>query len=157
MSVWLGVLSLQMRYRSPHQGSLAEWSNALAQGASPQGRGIEAHSCHYRSTLLLRHSTSSQKSTHSQSRRKQGKQRVAEKQRAETQGQTETHRDTRRKQKHRDTQKEQKPKTRRATIQEGFSSSFLLRCPGLVLRAPSAGGFRDTCRQMKHCQFARMV
>ena len=37
-----------------HQGdspgrrdSLAEWSKALAQGASPQGRGFEPHSCHF--------------------------------------------------------------------------------------------------------------
>ena len=28
------------------QDSLAEWSKALAQGASPQGRGFEPHSCH---------------------------------------------------------------------------------------------------------------
>ena len=28
------------------QDSLAEWSKALAQGASPQGRGFEHHSCH---------------------------------------------------------------------------------------------------------------
>ena len=27
------------------QDSLAEWSKALAPGASPQGRGLEAHSC----------------------------------------------------------------------------------------------------------------
>merc|ERR1712023_171484 len=27
------------------QDSLAEWSKALAQGASPQGRGFEPHSC----------------------------------------------------------------------------------------------------------------
>ena len=26
--------------------SLAEWSKALAPGASPQGRGFEPHSCH---------------------------------------------------------------------------------------------------------------
>jgi len=26
--------------------SLAEWSKALASGASPQGRGIEPHSCY---------------------------------------------------------------------------------------------------------------
>ena len=26
--------------------SLAEWSKALASGASPQGRGFEPHSCH---------------------------------------------------------------------------------------------------------------
>ena len=29
------------------QDSLAEWSKALAQGASPQGRGFEPHSCHF--------------------------------------------------------------------------------------------------------------
>ena len=27
--------------------SLAEWSKALAPGASPQGRGFEPHSCHF--------------------------------------------------------------------------------------------------------------
>ena len=32
--------------RSARQDSLAEWSKALAQGASPQGRGLEPHSCH---------------------------------------------------------------------------------------------------------------
>jgi hypothetical protein len=26
---------------------LAEWSKALASGASPQGRGFEPHSCHF--------------------------------------------------------------------------------------------------------------
>ena len=30
------------------QDSLAEWSKALASGASPQGRGFEPHSCHVR-------------------------------------------------------------------------------------------------------------
>ena len=29
------------------QNSLAEWSKALASGASPQGRGFEPHSCHF--------------------------------------------------------------------------------------------------------------
>ena len=29
------------------QDSLAEWSKALAPGASPQGLGIEPHSCHF--------------------------------------------------------------------------------------------------------------
>jgi hypothetical protein len=28
------------------QDSLAEWSKALASGASPQGHGFEPHSCH---------------------------------------------------------------------------------------------------------------
>jgi hypothetical protein len=32
--------------------SLAEWSKALAPGASPQGRGFEPHSCHYSHLLL---------------------------------------------------------------------------------------------------------
>ena len=27
---------------------MAEWSKALASGASPQGRGFEPHSCHFR-------------------------------------------------------------------------------------------------------------
>ena len=31
--------------------SLAEWSKALASGASPKGRGFESHRCHVRSTL----------------------------------------------------------------------------------------------------------
>ena len=31
--------------------SLAEWSKALAQGASPQGRGFEPHSCQLKSAL----------------------------------------------------------------------------------------------------------
>ena len=29
------------------QDSVAEWSRALASGASPQGRGFEPHSCHH--------------------------------------------------------------------------------------------------------------
>ena len=33
--------------------SLAEWSKALAQGASPQGRGLEPHSCHVGCTVQL--------------------------------------------------------------------------------------------------------
>ena len=32
--------------KEPRQASLAERSKALAQGASPQGRGLEPHSCH---------------------------------------------------------------------------------------------------------------
>ena len=35
-----GLLRLNM------QDSLAEWSKALASGASPKGRGFEPHSCH---------------------------------------------------------------------------------------------------------------
>ena len=31
---------------SHQHDSLAEWSKALASGASPQGRGFEPHSCH---------------------------------------------------------------------------------------------------------------
>ena len=34
------------------QDSLAEWSKALASGASPQGRGFEPHSCHFRICLI---------------------------------------------------------------------------------------------------------
>ena len=33
-------------YHSCYIDSLAEWSKALASGASPQGRGFEPHSCH---------------------------------------------------------------------------------------------------------------
>ena len=36
----------QRQRRLGMQDSLAEWSKALAQGASPQGRGFEPHSCH---------------------------------------------------------------------------------------------------------------
>ena len=36
--------------------SLAEWSKALASGASPQGRGFEPHSCHF---FLVKHQESS--------------------------------------------------------------------------------------------------
>ena len=40
--------------------SLAEWSKALAQGASPQGRGFEPHSCHVcRSRRFLSRATAS--------------------------------------------------------------------------------------------------
>ena len=38
-------LSLDPRMRSTD--SLAEWSKALAPGASPKGRGFEPHSCHF--------------------------------------------------------------------------------------------------------------
>ena len=34
-------------WKSHHQDSLAEWSKALASGASPQGRGFEPHSCQF--------------------------------------------------------------------------------------------------------------
>jgi hypothetical protein len=34
--------------------SLAEWSKALASGASPQGRGFEPHSCHLARSLASR-------------------------------------------------------------------------------------------------------
>ena len=33
--------------------SLAEWSKALASGASPQGRGFEPHSCHGTNIFML--------------------------------------------------------------------------------------------------------
>ena len=37
---------IDQHQRPPGQDSLAEWSKALAPGASPQGRGFEPHSCH---------------------------------------------------------------------------------------------------------------
>ena len=37
---------------SSEHDSLAEWSKALASGASPQGRGLEPHSCQCSSTKL---------------------------------------------------------------------------------------------------------
>ena len=36
------------------QDTLAEWSKALASGASPQGRGFEPHRCHFHARSLLR-------------------------------------------------------------------------------------------------------
>ena len=38
---------LVKRWLGAHRDSLAEWSKALASGASPQGRGFEPHSCHH--------------------------------------------------------------------------------------------------------------
>ena len=35
--------------------SLAEWSKALAPGASPQGRGFEPHSCHFSTWIKRSH------------------------------------------------------------------------------------------------------
>ena len=32
--------------KNAEEDSLAEWSKALASGASPKGRGFESHSCH---------------------------------------------------------------------------------------------------------------
>ena len=40
----LAIASLSLQ-QYPTQDSLAEWSKALASGASPQGRGFEPHSC----------------------------------------------------------------------------------------------------------------
>ncbi len=43
------------RLRQAHaQDSLAEWSKALAPGASPQGRGFEPHSCHFARLACVR-------------------------------------------------------------------------------------------------------
>jgi hypothetical protein len=36
----------QRMEKTVEEGSLAEWSKALALGASPQGRGFEPHSYH---------------------------------------------------------------------------------------------------------------
>ena len=35
----------RLTFKTPYNDSLAEWSKALASGASPQGRGFEPHSC----------------------------------------------------------------------------------------------------------------
>ena len=43
----IGVLRERPRAAPRLQDSLAEWSKALAPGASPQGRGLEPHSCHF--------------------------------------------------------------------------------------------------------------
>ena len=40
------ALACSTRYVLARHDSLAEWSKALASGASPQGRGFEPHSCH---------------------------------------------------------------------------------------------------------------
>ena len=45
---WVCVWQLCSHIGRAYQDSLAEWSKALAQGASPQGRGLEPHSCHVR-------------------------------------------------------------------------------------------------------------
>ena len=37
----------RMTWHLDFKDSLAEWSKALAQGASPQGHGLEPHSCHF--------------------------------------------------------------------------------------------------------------
>lgn len=41
--------------RVNRQDALAEWSKALAQGASPKGRGFEPHSRHFRKSLNQAH------------------------------------------------------------------------------------------------------
>ena len=54
-SIWfsgVGRRAIQMLLSRRHD-SLAEWSKALAQGASPQGRGFETHSCHFAARGLL--------------------------------------------------------------------------------------------------------
>ena len=52
--------------------SLAEWSKALASGASPQGRGLEPHSCHL---LIGIASTSARSAQHVQCHWKSKRQR----------------------------------------------------------------------------------
>ena len=44
--------ALSMLNCSTAHDSLAEWSKALAPGASPQGRGFEPHSCHFHHVLV---------------------------------------------------------------------------------------------------------
>ena len=51
MSNAFGLLTIKFKRNqeentSRDTDSLAEWSKALASGASPQGRGFEPHSCH---------------------------------------------------------------------------------------------------------------
>ena len=41
------ITEVRTRCRKYEQDSLAEWSKALASGASPQGRGFEPHSCQF--------------------------------------------------------------------------------------------------------------
>ena len=41
------VLAIDLLWGLLRHDSLAEWSKALASGASPQGRGFEPHSCHF--------------------------------------------------------------------------------------------------------------
>ena len=42
---------------SSEHDSLAEWSKALASGASPQGRGLEPHSCHWQVSVIRKSRT----------------------------------------------------------------------------------------------------
>ena len=42
-----GACAIIAAHVASYQDSLAEWSKALALGASPQGRGSEPHSCHF--------------------------------------------------------------------------------------------------------------
>ena len=48
--VWGGVAAKTLGKRKVDDDSLAEWSKALASGASPQGRGFEPH-CRHRQDL----------------------------------------------------------------------------------------------------------
>ena len=45
-ATWRRDVKVRIYRRSSGKDSLAEWSKALAPGASPQGRGFEPHSCH---------------------------------------------------------------------------------------------------------------
>ena len=47
------ALECSTRYVLVSHDSLAEWSKALASGASPQGRGFEPHSCHCSTSARL--------------------------------------------------------------------------------------------------------
>ena len=47
-SSWVHVANIGTGLRSRFRGNLAEWSKALALGASPRGRGFEPHSYHTR-------------------------------------------------------------------------------------------------------------
>ena len=47
------ITEVRTRCRKYEQDSLAEWSKALASGASPQGRGHEPHSRHFCCAVMV--------------------------------------------------------------------------------------------------------
>ena len=48
----LGFTAVAAQGKRLCQDSLAEWSKALAPGASPQGRGLEPHSCQHPGRII---------------------------------------------------------------------------------------------------------
>ena len=45
--IWRAVFSAGAGVKTATKGIVAEWSKALALGASPKGRGFEPHQYHY--------------------------------------------------------------------------------------------------------------